>query len=203
MMLTLDYDVYNGSVFRVAAKLNGVPYIPSKTVLNSETTAASSESRPGVPSDADAKKVLPVFIIMQIVLSGTIISGAFWLVHGDDYTKYDRLENSSQRYSNLIPAKSTRHRKYDSVASIGSDSGFAMELERGRDIEGPNYRDSTADLTAHAALMGSDTPRASLESVHMDDEGDEASARRMLDTPLPPTGGSYMEHRRNSLFMSA
>ena len=77
-----------------------------------------------------------------------------------------------------------------------------MELERGKYIEEPSYRDSTADLTAHAALMGTDTPRASLESVHMDDAGDEASARKMLDAPLLPTGGSYMEHRRNTLFMS-
>lgn len=195
--------MYNGSVFKVAAKLNGVTYIPSKTVLNSGTTAAAGKTIPGVPSDADAKKVLPVFIIMQIVLSGTILSGAMWLVWGDDYTKYDRIEDRSGGYSNLIPAKSIRgHRKYDSVASIGSDSGFAMELESGRGIGRHSHRDSTADLTAHAALMGADSPRASLESIHMDDEGDDASLRKMLDNASPPTGGSYMEHRRNSLFMS-
>jgi hypothetical protein len=194
--------VYNGSVFKVAAKLNGVTYIPSKSVLNTETTAANKPA-PGVPSEAAAKKVLPVFVIMQIVLSGTILSGAFWLVHGDDYAKYDRLENRSSRYTTLIPAKGIKgHRKYDSVASIGSDAGFAVELESGRGIGRQSHRDSTADLTAHAALMGEESPRASLESVRVEDEGEDASLRNMLDNPPPQTGGSYMEHRRNSLFMS-
>lgn len=197
-----DYDVYNGSVFKVAAKLNGVIYIPSKTVLTSQTSAAPGNPVPGVPSAADAKKVLPVFIIMQIVLSGTILSGALWLVWGDDYAKYDRIADRSSGYSNLIPAKGIKgHRKYDSVASIGSDSGFAMELESGRGIGRHSHRDSTADLTSHAALMGADSPRASLESVHIREEGDDVSLREMLDNPIPPPGGSYMGHRRNSLFM--
>ena len=194
-----DYDVYNGSVFEVAAKLNGVPYHPSKSVL--ANMGSSATATPGVPSSASATKVLPVFIIMQIGLSIFTLGGAYWLVHGDDAAKYDRLQD---RYTTLIPAKKG-HQKYDSIASVGSDGAFATELESGsriRDLGHDGRTDSKADLTSHAALMGNESPRHSMESLHgfKDDDADLASLRRVLDDPAPR--GGYLQHRRDSLFMS-
>jgi hypothetical protein len=75
-----------------------------------------------------------------------------------------------------------------------------VELESGTGrLRGHRPTDSTADLASHAALMGSDSPRHSLESLHLGGEEDIASLRRVLDSPKP--SGGYMEHRRNSLFM--
>jgi hypothetical protein len=200
MFLMADYDVSNGSVFKVAATLNGVTYIPSKTVEEGATATSSNKPVPGVPSEAAAKKVLPVFVILQILTSGFIVAGAVWLAWDGD-TKQSRQD----RYSTLLPAKLKKHQKYDSVASLGSDSGFAMELESGIGrARGHRATDSTADLASHAALMGSNSPRQSLErqsleSLHLGGEEDIASLRRVFDSPKP--SGGYLEHRRNSLFM--
>lgn len=75
-----------------------------------------------------------------------------------------------------------------------------MELESGMGrLRGHRPTDSTADLASHAALMGSDSPRQSLESLHLGGEEDVASLRRVLDSPKP--SGGYLEQRRNTLFM--
>jgi len=192
----LDYDVYNGSVFQVAAKLNGVPYQPSQSVLTDKP--ASTTGGAGVPSSASAMKVLPVFIIMQLGLTVFTVGGAYWLVHDDNSAKYDRLQD---RFSSVIPAKKG-HQKFDSIASVGSEgAGYATELESGPAIRRDGRTDSTADLTDHAALMGRGTPRHSFESVRDDDDDAElASLRRVLDDPTPRRG--YLEHRRDSLFIS-
>ena len=163
---------------------------------------STTTSVPGVPSTASAQKVLPVFIIMQLVLSGFTLAGAYWLVHGDDSGKYDRLQD---RFTTVIPAKIKGHQKYDSIASIGSETAFATEMESGTRFRGVGDRrtDSTADLTAHAALMGHESPRHSLESGvggREDEDADLVSLRRVLDDPTPR--GGYLQHRRDSLFMS-
>lgn len=162
--------------------------------MESNATAAAS-----VPSSAAAKKVLPIFIIMQLALSGLTIAGAFWLAWDDDLSKYER---QTDRYATLIPAPFKKgHRQHDSVASVGSEAGFATELERGRNGRGHFRGDSTADLTAQAALMGTSTPRRlSMESSHsLDDPVDAASLRRVLEGPQPSRG--FLDNRRNSLFL--
>jgi len=196
--LTSDYDVFNGSVFQVAADLNGVPYIPSKSLLENPATNSSSTHINGLPSDSAARKVLPVFIIFQLGLSALTIAGAFWLAWGDDMSKYDRL--GQDRSTTLIPASKLKvqHQKYSSIAS---DTPFATELERGFGEHHP--RDSVVDLTSSAALMGTSSPprRHSDESEHsQDDHEDVASLRRMLDSN-PAPGRGFLEHRRNSLFL--
>ena len=192
--LTEDYDVSNGSVFQVAATANGVPYHPSGDVLkNSNITSPTVR---GVPTSAAAKKVLPVFVIMQVALSGLTIAGAFWLARGDDTSKYDRLEDRSTKF---IPAVSKGHQKYSSIASVGSDPGFTVELERGRMLGGHRRTDSVTDLASHGALMGVRSERGSMDSEHSDEEGDKASLRRILDNPTPQRG--FLEHRRDSLHL--
>jgi hypothetical protein len=188
-------------VFKVAAQLNGVPYIPSASVLentiNNDSSAAAS-----VPSASAAKKVLPIFIIMQLALSGLIIAGAFWLSlpWDDALSKSERQKN---RYTTLIPAQKGHKKNNDSIGSVGSDVPFATELERGRDRQelGHLRADSATDLTAGAALMGTSTPRrlsqGSLQSL--DDPVDPMSLRRVLDAPRPASG--FLEHRRTSLFL--
>lgn len=192
-----DYDVTNGSVFQVAATANGVPYHPSADVLkNSNMTSPTAH---GVPTSAAAKKVLPIFVIMQVALSGLTIAGAFWLAWGDDTSKYDRLQDRSTKF---IPAISKGHQKYASIASVGSDAGFGVELERGgRMLRRDGRTDSVTDLASSGALMGVHSERGSMESEHSDEEGgDEASLRRMLENPTPQRG--FLENRRDSLHLS-
>ena len=159
--------------------------------MESSATAAAS-----VPSTSAAKKVLPIFIILQLVFSGLTIAGAFWLASGDNASKYERL---TDRQTTLIPAALQKgHRKQDSTSS---EVAFATELERGRIQRGHFREDSTADLTASAALMGTSSPRRlSMESSHShDDPQDPGSLRRVLDSTQETRG--YLDHRRNSLFL--
>src|SRR5271169_2499775 len=116
----IDYDVWNGSVFEVAARLNGVPYIASKSVAAGQDAQGSSSSLPGIPSAASVKKVLPVFIILQLVFSIFTVGGAFWLVRDASDDKYSRVPQ--ERHTTLIPARFIKHTKYDSLASMGSDT---------------------------------------------------------------------------------
>jgi hypothetical protein len=171
-----------------------VPYAPNNSVAsNTNSSQTSSPPVPGLPTSAAAKKALPVFIIVQLALSGLVVGGAFWLASGDGTDKYDRLHD---RYSTtFIP-----HRKHDSIASVSSDVPFAAELERGNRMGGHRATESVTDLSSRAALMGTTSPeRASLESVHsFGDHDDNASLRRILDTQRP--SGGYLEHRRNNLF---
>lgn len=201
-----DYDVHNGSVFEVAAAANGVPYIPSRSVLQNAATNTSSPSPKGVPSAAEARKVLPVFIVMQLGISIFTIGGALWLAREETTSKYERLRED--RATTLIPAKVGRHQKHDSIASVessASDTPFATELEGGSLLRGPSQSahirsESTTDLVSHGALMGTSSRRGSVESLHsLDDTGDISSLRRMLNSPRPRTG--YLEHRKNSLFL--
>lgn len=199
--MTIDYDVFNGSVFQVAAELNGVPYIPNNSVVGNTKNKTSATTTPGVPTSAAAKKVLPIFIIVQIALSSLVVGGAFWLAWGDDTDKYERLQD---RYSTaFIPAKVRGHKKHDSITSVSSDVPFAMELERGNGMGGHRATESVTNLPAHAALLGTSSPqRLSLESVHSFEEHDDsASLRRILDTQKP--SGGYLEHRRNTLFLDS
>lgn len=179
--------------------MNGVPYIPSTSVLdNIKNNATSTASVHGVPSAAAAKKVLPIFIIVQLVLSGLVVGGAFWLAWGDEMSKYERLQDS---YSTLIPAKIKGRQNYAGIPSQATDEPFAMELERGIRIRGHRPTESVTDLPSHAALMGTNSPsRLSMESEHSQSDPDDiASLRRMLDNPKPQ--GGYLEHQRNTLFM--
>jgi hypothetical protein len=180
----------------VAATANGVPYHPSADVLkNANTTSPTAK---GVPTSAAAKKVLPIFVIMQVALSGLTIAGAFWLAWGDDASKYDRLEDRSTKF---LPSVSKGHAKYASIGSVGSEAAFGAELERGRMLGGHNPRDSVTNLASHGALMGVQSERGSMESERSDEEeGDEASLRRMLDNPIPQRG--FLENRRDSLHLS-
>jgi len=182
----LDYDVTNGSVFEVAAQVNGVPYrlVQDLTSPSNDPSAAS-----GVPSTASAKKMLPIFIIVQVALSGLTIAGAFWLSIGDDMSKYERLQD---RLNTLIPAnvKAKGHAKYGSIASLGSDTPF-VELEQGQ--MGDHRRSESVNLASHGASMGVSSRRGSVDSQDADENG--SSFRRMLDTrPLSV-------HDRNSLFL--
>jgi hypothetical protein len=196
LLLRVDYDVYNGSVFEVAAKLNGVPYIPSKSVAAGVGAKNGTSSIPGLPSATAAKKVLPAFIIAQLIISGLILTGAFWLAWGaEDMDKYSRIED---RATTLIPAKLSRHQKYDSIASVGSDAAFAVELERGT-RNGHRRTDSTVDLISHGAIMETTEARHSMESVESTDEGD-LLARRSLGRSDSP-GGGYLESRRKDLWL--
>jgi hypothetical protein len=172
-----------------------VPYIPSKSVIDNKNNETSSATVPGVPSAAAAKKALPIFIIVQFVLSVLVVAGAFWLAWGDDMSKYERLQD---RYSTLIPAKIKTHQKYASIASEAEEVPFAMELERGTRIRGHRPTESATDLPSQAALMGTySPPRHSMESDHShSDPEDIASLRRVLDSPNPQSG-----HRRNPLFL--
>ena len=200
--LRIDYDVFNGSVFQVAAQLNGVPYIPNNSVLsNTENNQTSTTSVHGVPTSAAAKKVLPIFIIVQLALTGLVVGGAFWLAWGDDTDKYARLQD---RFSTtFIPAKVRGHQKHDSITSVSSEAPFATELERGSRMGEHRARESIADLSSHAALMGRSSPeRLSLESVHsFEGHDDSESLRRILETQKP--SGGYLEHRRNTLFLDS
>jgi len=153
--------------------------------MESNATAAAS-----VPSTSAAKKVLPIFVILQLAFSGLTIAGAFWLASGDDASKYERL--ADRQTSLITKALQKGHRKHDSTSS---EVAFATELERGGIQRGHFRGDSTADLTASAALMGTSTPRRlSMESL--DDRHDLAP---VLDNPQPTRG--YLDHRRNSLFL--
>ena len=196
VILTEDYDVPNGSVFQVAATANGVPYHPSADVVSHTNTTSATPH--GVPTSAAAKKVLPIFIIMQVALSGLTVAGGFWLAWGDDTSKYDRLEDRSTKF---IPSITKGHQKYASIASVGSEAGFAAELERGgRMLGGRNPRDSVTDLASHGALMGVQSERGSMESERSEEEGDETSLRRMLDNPTSQRG--FLDNRRDSLHLS-
>jgi hypothetical protein len=181
----------------VAATANGVPYHPSADVLKHANTTSATAN--GAPTSAAAKKVLPIFVIMQVALSGLTIAGAFWLAWGDDASKYERLEDRSTKF---IPSVSKGHEKYASIGSVGSEAVFAVELERGgRMLGGHHPRDSVTDLASHGALMGVQSERGSMESERSDEEeGDEASLRRMLDNPIPQRG--FLENRRDSLHLS-
>lgn len=172
-----------------------MPYIPSGSVIDNKNNATSSATIPGLPSAAAAKKALPIFIIIQLVLSGLVVAGAFWLAWGDDMSKYERLQD---RYSTLIPAKIKKHRKYASIASVSEETPFVMELERGTRIRGHRPTESTTDLPSQAALMGTySPPRHSMESDHShSDPEDIASLRRVLDNPESQRG-----HGRNPLFL--
>jgi hypothetical protein len=196
-LLNSDYDVTNGSVFQVAAEVNGVPYIPSQSVLDNKNQTSSSTSAPGVPSAASAKKVLPVFIILQLLFSGFTVGGAVWLAWGDDMSKYERV---ADRSTTFIPARGKGHQKYESIVSVASDTPFSTELERGTLLRGHRPMNSITDLTSNAALMGTSSARHSMESVgSLEDSGDIASLRRMLESTKP--SGGYLDHRRNSLFL--
>jgi hypothetical protein len=191
------YDVYNGSVFEVAAKLNRVPYIPSKSVAAGLGKKNGTSAIPGLPSAAAAKKVLPVFIIAQIIISGLILTGAFWLAWGaDDMDKYSRIED---RATTLIPAKLSRHQKYDSIASVGSDAAFAVELERGT-RNGHRRTDSTVDLVSHGEIMETTEARHSMESVESTDDQRDLLARRPPGRSDSP-GRGYLEGRRKELWL--
>jgi hypothetical protein len=196
-LANVDYDVSNGSVFKVAAEANGLPYIPSASVVEGIENNSSSA---GVPSAATVKKVMPIFIILQLAFSGLTIAGAFWLAWDGDLSKHQR---QTDRYTTLIPAPVNRgHQKHDSIASVGSEAGFeAVELETGMATRGHIRTDSTADLTSTAALMGTSSPRRlSMESSHsVDDHEDLASLRRVLANSESSRG--YLEQRRNSLFL--
>ena len=187
--------MFNGSVFKIAAELNGVPYKESASLAsNPQTNQTTEKPIPGVPSEAAAKKVLPVFIIAQLALSCIIVLGAFWLVGGDDLSKYQRLDD---RYINLIPANTKGHQKQYSIASVASDAPSQIELERGTGFGGHRPTESITDLSSHAALMGTSSPqRPSLESVHsFDDRGYDPSLR-VLERPPPP--GGYLQQRRDT-----
>jgi hypothetical protein len=197
--INLDYDVHNGSVFEVAARVNGVPYIPSKSVLAGQDNLGSQTNVAGVPSSASAKKVLPLFVILQLVFSVLTVAGALWLVHDASDEKLSRLED---RYTTLIRARVPQHAKNDSIASLGDDSAFATELESASRPRRHVRASDTVDLTSHAALMGRDgSARGSMDSDAEEDDADLTSLRRALDEPLPRQAG-YLEHRRNSLFLS-
>jgi len=174
-----------------------VPYHPSADVVNSANTTSATVH--GVPTSAAAKKVLPIFIIMQVVLSGLTVAGGFWLAWGDDTSKYDRIEDRS---TNFIPSVRKGHQKYASIVSVGSEAGFAAELERGGRMLGEhNPRDSITNLASHGALMGIQSERASMESEREEEEeGDETALRRMLDNPTSQRG--FLEGRRDSLHLS-
>jgi hypothetical protein len=193
----IDYDVENGSVFKVAAEANGVKYVPSASVLEGTENNSTSTN---VASAATVQKVMPIFIIMQVAFSGLTIAGAFWLAWEGDLSKHER---QTDRYTTLIPALVNRgHQKHDSIASVGSEAGFeAAELETGGVVRGHLRTDSTADLTATAALMGTSSPRRlSIESSHsLDDHDDFASLQRVLAGTQQSKG--YLEGRRNSLFL--
>jgi len=178
------YDVSNGSVFQVAAKLNDVPYIAMGTLTtNSNTTTASN-----VPSAAAAKKVLPAFIILQLLLSTFVLGGAAWLAMGDDLNKYNRLQD---RYSTLIPATGTArttHKPQISIASVGP-----AELERGPLIG--ERRDSIAELVSHGAVMESDTPR------HSESSDDLAEVGGSAVRPVSFASTGYFERRQSELWI--
>ena len=179
-----------------------MPYIPNNSVLSSpNNNQTASTSVAGVPTSAAAKKALPVFIVVQVALSGIVVGGAFWLAWGDDTDKYERLQD---RYSTaFIPAKLKGHQKHDSITSVSSDVPFAAEFERGNRMGGHRVTESVTDLPSHAALMGTTSPeRRSLESVQsFGDHDNNASLRRILDTQAP--SGGYLEHRRNVLFLDS
>lgn len=196
-LTNIDYDVYNGSVFKVAAEANGVTYIPSASVLEGTENNSTSNN---VASSATVKKVMPIFIILQLAFSGLTIAGAFWLAWEGDLSKYER---QTDQYTTLIPAPANKgHQKHDSIASVGSEAAFeAVELETGGFARGHLRTDSTADLTATAALMGTSTPRRlSIDSSHsLDDHHDFDSLQRVLASTQQSRG--YLEGRRNSLFL--
>lgn len=93
----------------------------------------------------------------------------------------------------LIPAKVRGHRKYDSIASVASDTPFMMELEQGsRSGEHPPT-ESVTDLPSQAAMMGTgyNSRRASTDSLYSHDEAEIASLRRMLDNPTKVSRGFF------------
>jgi hypothetical protein len=161
-----------------------VPFHPIQDLIDS-TSTPSAES--GVPSAASAKKALPVFIIIQVALSGLIIAGALWLSLGDDMSKYDRLQDP---FANVIPAKAKGHARYDSVASLGSDTVPFAELEEGRSMG--HRRSESVRLASHGALMGISLRSGSMNS-HEDEN--EAPFTRILDSR------SLTARDRNSLFL--
>lgn len=67
-------------------------------------------------------------------------------------------------------------------------------------LRGDGRTDSVTDLASSGALMGMQSERESMDSEHSDeDEGDEASLRRMLENPVPQRG--FLENRRDSLHL--
>jgi hypothetical protein len=188
--LTIDYDVSNGSVFQVAASLNGVPYKPSGTLAITNTASNSSS---GVPSAAAAKKVLPAFVIFQLLLSCFTVGGAAWLAWGDDMAKYNRLED---RESTFIPAKVKGHKAYDSIGSVDSDAVFPVQVERRTTLLGRHRAtESTTDLVSHGAIMESTTPR------HSESSDDLEAGRSAVRPEGPVASGGYFERRQSELWM--
>lgn len=195
----VDYDVPDDEVFRVAAQANGVSFNASPT---SNPTHESTPTASGVPSSAAAKKVLPVFVILQLVFSGLTIGTAFWLARDEGSGRYGRLPGAE--YSTIRP-RLRGHKNFDSIASVQSDAAL-LDVERGvRGIREHRPTESMTDLAASAALMGTSSRpqsrRGSIDSVHSDEDADIVTVRRMLDSPRIKPAGGYLQSKRDSLFI--